>query len=202
MKLKYVGARPIISKSGVCFDETKPDNYIFLTPIIDILDALESINNRDKEVVDIVDMKIHHFHKNELIDSIGKYCKNLDELFEKREERANKRIDIFIEDSKKYRNLTIDEESALLGNIKIMRNYYLHYVLNETLYHNLLHKLADKMHELNIKTLLFPIGVNHALVLSHLVPILEEYRPSYNSTITMEEDNGEMVGRLELKIVG
>jgi len=200
MELKYVGARPIVTKSGVCFDETKPDNYIFLTPIIDILDALEDVEV-GKDIVDIKNMEINHFTKNELITSIKKYCLNWEDLFKKREDKANQRIDMFIADNKKYRNLSKDEEIALFGNIKIMRNYYLHYVLNEMVYKTLLHTLADKFHKLKFNTLLFPVGVNHGLVLSHLIPLLEEYKPPYDATLTIEEDYGIIIGKLEIKKV-
>jgi len=84
MKLKYVGARPIVSKSGVCFDETKPDKYTFLTPLIDILDALE-LEEKGQDIIDIKDMKIHKFYKDELIKSIQKYCLNLEDFFDKKD---------------------------------------------------------------------------------------------------------------------
>jgi len=197
MELKYVGARPIISKSGICFDETKPDNYIFLTPIIDILDALDLVEV-GQDTVNIRDMKIHHFKKDELLTSIKKYCLNWEDLFNKREDKANQRIDMFIEDSKKYRNLSKDEETALFGNIKIMRNYYLHYVLNEMVYHTLLNELANRVHTLKFNTLLFPVGINHGLVLSHLIPLLEEYKPPYDATLSIEEEDGEIVGKLDM----
>ena len=197
MELKYVGARPIISKSGICFDETKPDNYIFLTPIIDILDALDLVEV-GQDTVNIRDMKIHHFKKDELVTSIKKYCLNWEDLFNKREDKANQRIDIFIENSKKYRNLSKDEETALFGNIKIMRNYYLHYVLNEMVYKTLLNELANRVHTLKFNTLLFPVGINHGLVLSHLIPLLEEYKPPYDATLSIEEEHGEIIGKLDM----
>jgi hypothetical protein len=200
MELKYVGARPIVTKNGVCFDETKPDNYIFLTPIIDILDALES-EEVGKDVIDIKNMEIHHFRKDELMTSVQKYCLNLEDLFKKREDKANQRIDMFIEDSKKYRNLNKDEEIALFGNIKIMRNYYLHYVLNEMVYHTLLHTLANRVHQLKFNTLIFPVGVNHGLVVSHLIELLEEYKSSSDATMKIEEDDGNIIGKLEIKRV-
>lgn len=199
MKLEYVGARPIISKSGVCFDETKPDKYTFLTPLIDILDALE-LEEKGKNIIDIRDMVIHEFHKNELMSSVEKYCPNLKDFFDKKEEKANKRIDKFIEDNKKYRDLNHNEEIALFGNIKIMRNYYIHYTLNETVYNHLLHILADKIYKLQFNTLIFPIGINHGLVLSHLVQILEEHKPSYNAKIQVEEEDQRLMGKMNINI--
>ena len=195
MELKYVGARPIVTKNGVSFDETKPDKYTFLTPLIDILDALE-LEEAGQDVIDIKDMHIHKFHKDELMESIKQYCLNLEDFFDKREEKANKRIDIFIENSKKYRDLTPDEETALFGNIKIMRDYYIHYILNETVYNHLLHILADKIYKLKFNTLIFPVGINHGLVLSHLIEVLEEHRPSYDATIHIEEEYNRIIGKM------
>ncbi|SFV64967.1 hypothetical protein MNB_SV-9-1719 [hydrothermal vent metagenome] len=200
MKLKYVGARPIVSKYGVSFDETKPDKYTFLTPTIDILDALE-LEEEGQDIIDIRNMKINHLKSDDLMDAVKRYCFNLDELFEKREEKANKRIDIFIENNKQYANLTPDEETALFGNIKIMRNYYIHNILNEMVYNQLLHILADKIYDLKFNTLIFPIGINHGLVLSHLSEILETHKPSYDAKLTIEEEDGEIMGKMSIKII-
>jgi len=199
MELKYVGARPIVTKNGVSFDETRPDKYTFLAPLIDILDALE-LEEKGQEIIDITSMHIHKFYKKELMDSIKRYCLNLEDLFDKKEEKANKRIDIFIEDSKKYRDLDPDEETALFGNIRIMRDYYIHYILNETVYTHLLHILADKIHGLHFKTLIFPIGINHGLVLSHLIEILEEHKPSYDATIQIEKEDNRIIGKMNINI--
>ena len=46
--------------------------------------------------------------------------------------------------------------------------------------------------------LIFPIGINLGLVLSHLVPLLEEHKPPYDTTLSIEDRDGINVGKLNM----
>jgi hypothetical protein len=79
-----------------------------------------------------------------------------------------------------------------------MRDYYLQYITNEAAYQCALNALADKIHDSHIDEITFPLGRNHGLVLSHLVDVLRDYRPPYDTTLSVEEKNGEAVGKLDM----
>jgi len=197
MELKYVGSRPVVSQYGVSFDESKPDNYTFISPVLDFLDALNNIENA-QGVLDLTQMNIHEYKPKELSQNVHECCSSLDEIFDKREEETNQRIDEFIKDIEENQTLTKDEREALLGNIDFMREYYIHYITNEGIYRSLLHTLADRLHQLHCDDILFPIGQKHGLVISHLIPILRDYRPPYDATLTLQEQDNQRIGMISM----
>jgi hypothetical protein len=197
MKLKFVGSRPIVTKGGVSFDETNPDKYTLLSPILDLLEGLES-QERHQDSIDLSSMPIHIYRESKLVDAIKQQCNELDRIEKEREELANKRIDKFINNIKESGIYNRDDEEAFLANIDFMRDYYLHYVTNESVYYALLHILVDKICLLNFKTLTFPIGVNHGLVLSHAIPLFNEHRSYCEATISVEQVDGEAIGKLNI----
>jgi hypothetical protein len=91
-----------------------------------------------------------------------------------------------------------DERRAWLGNIEIMRDYYLQYITNESAYQCALDALADKIHQSHIEEVTFPLGRNHGLVLSHLVDVLRDHRPPYDATLSFETKEGETFGKLDM----
>ncbi len=197
MELKYVGAKPKVSQRGVSFDQTKPDKYTFLQAAMELLDALSFETSTDKSVY-LYHPEAKEYNSRELLEGLKKHCDNLDEVFDTREEKTNELIDTYIENIKKNERLIPDERTAWLGNVAIMRDYYLQYITNESAYTCALNALADKIHKSHIEEVTFPLGRNYGLVFSHLVDVLRDHRPPYDATIEMVEKEGETVGRLNM----
>lgn len=197
MELKYVGARPIVSQHGVSFDQTKPDSYTFLQAAIELLEALSFEEREDKKIY-LYNLSAKEYNGRQLVDLLKKYCADADEIFASREEETTEFIEKYTLDVKKNNRLTADERRAWLGNIKIMRDYYLQYTINENAYRCALNALADKIHTAHIEEVTFPIGRNHGLVVSHLIPVLSEHRPPYDATMNIEERDGNPVGVLDM----
>jgi len=107
-------------------------------------------------------------------------------------------IEKYISRVKENDTITADERRAWLGNIEIMRDYYLQYITNESAYQCALDALADKIHQSHIEEVTFPLGRNHGLVLSHLVDVLRDHRPPYDATLSIETKDGETFGKLDM----
>ncbi len=198
MHLQYVGSKPIVSAKGISFDKTKPDHYTFLTAAIEFLDALESQKDGEKDI-DLRGLEIKEYNSSELFDMLEKYCTNLEDIFDAREEKTDAFIEKYISDIKENERLTNIEKEAWIGNVQIMRNYYMQYITNESAYECALHLLADKLHQHHIETIHFPIGRNHGLLLNNLDGILRDHKPPYDVTLTIEEDNdGKVIGILNM----
>jgi hypothetical protein len=197
MQLKYVGAKPSVSAKGVSFDQTKPDRYTFLHAAIELLEALERTEVKER-IADLRDMEVKIYKSNELMDFVKKYCKNMDLIFGSREEKTKALVDKYTLRVKNNATITEDERRAWLGNIDIMRDYYLQYITNESAYACILNVLADKIHELHINEIIFTLGNNYALVFSHLLPVLTDHRPPYDAEIIMERVDGTTVGKLDM----
>ncbi len=197
MQLKYVGAKPSVSAKGVSFDQSKPDRYTFLNAAVELLEALDSAEIVERKV-DLRGMEPKIYRPDELLDLLKKYCKNVNEIFENREEKTNELIDKYRLRVKNNVNITEDERRAWLGNIDIMRDYYLQYVTNENAYECALNGLADKIHELHINEIIFSLGNNYGLVFSHIIPVLTDHKPPYDAEFIWEQRDNETVGKIDM----
>jgi len=197
MELKYVGAKPSVSQHGVNFDQTKPDKYTFLNAAVELLEALSFENRGDKKIY-LYNVEGKTYSSSELVDMLKKHCQNLDNVFATREEKTNELINRYEAKIKENEHLVEDERRAWLGNIKIMRDYYLQYITNESAYNCALEALADKIDKAHIEDVTFPVGRNYGLVLSHLIPVLSDHKPPYDATMTFEDKDGEAFGKLDM----
>jgi len=197
MELKYVGAKPTVSQHGVNFDQTTPDKYTFLSAAVELLEALNFETTADKSLY------LYHPDNSEhssarILEILKKHCRNIDEIFATREEKTDALIEKYTEKVKHNANLTADEKTAWLGNIKVMRDYYKQYVTNESAYDCALHALADKIHNSHIEEITFPLGKNYGLVFSHLLNILRDHKPLYDAMISMIEKDGQTMGKIDM----
>ncbi len=197
MELKYVGAKPAVSARGVTFDQTKPDRYTFLNAAVELLEALSFEPTEDKKVY-LYDTSEKERSGKELVELLKKHCANPQEAFDSLQEKTNALIEKYTNQVKENERLSTDERRAWLGNIEIMRDYYLQYVTNESAYQCALNALADKIHKSHIEEVAFPIGRNHGLVMSHLVDVLRDHKPPYDASMSMIVKDGETVGRLDM----
>ena len=197
LKLKYVGAKPKVSGKGVTFDQTKPDRYTFLNAAVELLEALSFEAKEDKKVY-LYDVQKKEYNSRKLTDLLKKHCGDLDAVFESREEKTKELIKKYTNKVKKNDRISKEERRAWLGNIKIMNDYYLQYVTNESAYECALNALAELIHKSHIETVTFPIGRNHGLVLSHLVDVLRDHKPPYDVTLSVEDKDGVAVGKLDM----
>ena len=197
IKLKYVGAKPKVSGKGVTFDQTKPDRYTFLNAAVELLEALSFEAKKDKKIY-LYDVQKKEYNNRKLTELLKKYCGDLDAVFNSREEKTKEMIKKYTDKVKKNDKIGKDERRAWLGNIKVMNDYYFQYVTNESAYECALNALAKKIHKSHIETITFPIGRNHGLVLSHLVDVLRDYKPPYDATLKVKDNDGVAVGELDM----
>ena len=197
MELKYVGAKPIVSQHGVTFDQNRPDKYTFINSAIELLEALNRDIN-DDEVIEPKSFKYEELNGKQLLEKLELYCKDIDEVFATREALTEELIDRYKSSVENNSNLTNDEKMAWLGNIRLMKDYYLQYITNENAYNAILNALADAITSKHIKEILFPIGRNYALVLGHLADTLIDHKPPVDAKMTFEDKDGEAIGKLSL----
>jgi len=188
-RLKYVGAKPKVSQHGVSFDQSKPDSYTFLSAAIELLETLD-FNPKEGKKIYLHEIHEREYDASKLIDFLEKYCENVNMIFDEGQEHTNILVNEYRAKVEANPNLSADEKRAWLGNIDIMRNYYLQYTTNERAYQCILKVLADKIHQNHIEYIKVPLGRNYGLVLSHLIQVLQDHKPPYDATMTIEEDHG------------
>lgn len=197
MELKYVGAKPSVSAKGITFDQTKPDRYTFLNAAVELLEALSFDTSGDKKLY-LYNVSGKELNGSELVDMLSKHCANPQEAFDSVQEKTTALIERYTKQVEENDRLLVDERRAWLGNIEVMRDYYLQYITNESAYQCALNALVDKIHESHIEEVTFTIGRNYGLVLSHLVEVLRYYKPPYDALLSFEKKDGETVGKLDM----
>jgi hypothetical protein len=197
MELKYVGAKPSVSARGVSFDQSKPDRYTFLNAAVELLEALSFKATEDKKLY-LYNISGKEHSGRELVELLQKHCTDPEKAFEGIQEKTNALIEKYTRKVKENDRLSPDERRAWLGNIEIMRDYYLQYVTNESAYRCALNALADKIHNAHIEEITVPLGRNHGLVLSHLIDVLRDHKPPYDATFSVEEKDGILTGKLDM----
>ena len=197
MKLQYVGAKPIVSKNGVSFDQTKPDKYTFLPVALELLEALDTAEVDENGSVDLKNLNAKEYRSSEMLELLKKYCDDMLPLAEESDRETEEWINEMEGKVERSTALSPNGRTAFLGNIKIMRDYYRQYMVNEFAYNCLLKKMADKMVERHIHEITFKLYQNFGLVFSHLIPVLTDHRPPVDAQITIEENNEGAFGRLK-----
>ena len=197
MELKYVGAMPVVSAKGIGFDQTKADKYTFLNAAVELLEALSF--GPTEMTQHLYNTEGKEYSSSELVQLLKKYCTNLDDVFATREEKANAMIEDLVARVNENKNLSDDERRAWLNNIKLMSDYYLQYVTNESAYKCALDSLAQAIHDARIHEVIFPMFRNYGAVLYDLITVLENRKSPIDAEINIEEDMNEFYGILSIK---
>ncbi len=192
MELKYVGDMPKVSKSGVSFDHSKVDKYTYLTAAVELLEALSY--GATETTKHLYNPKRKELSSGELLDLLKKFCKNLDEVFETREEKANELISHLEQRVEENESLSADGRTAWLNNIKMMSDYYLQYVTNASAYECALDALADEIHDGRIKEVSIPMFRNYGMVLNDLKTTLVNRRSPIDSDMEVKETDKGLLG--------
>jgi hypothetical protein len=192
--IKHVGPKPMVSAHGVSFDDTKADRYTFLSPAIKLIEVLSS-DVSDDGSYDMKGLKSVQYSDGQLLEKIKENCKDLDAILESARKKTETLIGSLEDTVEKSSSISSDGKRAWLGNIRIMKDYYLQYIINETAYRCLLNILADIFVKNHVKSIVFPLYHNYGLALSHLIHILRDHKPPVDASLDVIEHNGEKYGR-------
>jgi len=195
MELKYVGDMPIVSQNGVSFDHLQTDKYIYLHAVLELLEALSYGETETTQHL----YKVEHKELNptELLIRLKKYVKNLDEVYEQQEHKAKELVDDLIQRVQSNDSLTEDEKKAWLNNIAIMRDYYLQYVTNKSVYEAALEALANEVDEAKVQKVSIPMFRNYGIVLRDLQKVLENRKSPIDSSVVVSATPEGIVGVME-----
>ena len=194
MQLKHVGDMPVVSKSGVTFDRMNPDKYSYLQAACELLEALSY--GATETTKHLYNAKDKTANSDELLEQLKKYVKNIDELIVKRDKKATMLVEDLIQRVESNDSLTLDEKTAWLGNIDMMKEYFYQFVTNQTAYEAALDALSDEVHDGKIQEISVPMFKNYAMVLNDLVSVLEARKAPIDSEMKIEPKGNELIGTL------
>jgi len=196
MQLKYVGDLPIVSKGGVGFDHTQPDKYTYLQAAAELLEALSYGETETTQHLYNVESKI--LSERDLYDLLHKHIEDMEALISFRDKKAEEYVNDLIQRVESNDALTEDEKSAWLGNIALMKSYFIQYVTNQTSYEAALDALGDAVHKGKIKEITVPMFKNYAMVLNDLSGVLESRKAPIDSELVIKEEKEKLIAVLSI----
>ena len=195
MELKYVGDMPRVSQHGVGFDSTKPDKYIYLHAALELLEALSY--GATETTQHLYKSQHKDLKPQDLLEDLKKYVTDLDEVYGQRVQKAKSLVEELQKRVHENESLSDDERRAWLNNIDIMKDYYLQYVTNESVYDAALHALANEVATAKVKEVTIPMFRNYGIVLHDLQKVLEQRKSPIDSDLDIYLDNEKLMGTMK-----
>lgn len=194
MKLKFVGAKPVISEHGISYKDGKHDKYVYIQSSMELLNALnhkyekgkiykhdiENPNFTDDEIENIIS-KENPSIKDEIQNDVNSYEKHL--LEEMENVGASHPL------------LNDLEITALKNNYKIMVDYRIQRAINKIYYLNILEVISKVVRRNKIKDITTPFNEKYWHILHTLQGKLAEGKNPIKSNLIEKENQ-----TLELKI--
>lgn len=196
MKLKYVGDLPKVTSKGVGFDRSHPDKYTFLTPAVELLEALSY--GPTETTKHLYNLNGQSYSDEDLLVLLKKYCSDLDAVLALRNTKSDALKEDLLRRIDENSVITDDERTAWRNNIGYMEAYYRQYVTNETAYTCALDALAQAVKTAQIKEITFPMFKNYGSVLHDLITVLAKLKPPIDAELSIEAKDNQFEGKLTI----
>jgi len=196
MQIKYVGPKPIISKTGISFDSMSDDRYTYLNIVVQLLNALDHDYFDNKVYSYATDSK--RLNDDEVLQGLQRHCGDLSEDIQKAQDKESQEISKDITRAKENQNISEEEREAFIKNIEMMRSYRLQYVQNEALYNAGVNELANLVKKDHIDYVIVPMFQRFAAVLHSVQQKLLEQKLPVRTKMSIFEENGQLLAKMDV----
>ena len=194
--IKYVGPKPMISKSGIDFDQSKEDKFIYLNIALQLLKAIDHEYYEDKKY--IYNINSPHISEDTLEKEIKKYCHNYEELIAK----ENHILEDEFQDELRhiFENKTLEsiEKEVCENNWNMMHDYILQRSINKKVYYCIIQQLAEVVKKDNINYIITPMNQSFIHVLHSVQGALTEQKFPIDTKLEIYEENREFLAKLSI----
>jgi hypothetical protein len=197
MELKYVGPKPIISHTGIEFDNNKEDKFIYLNIVVQLIKALSHNYFENKTYTYHTDNS--RLSNDELIRELKKLCPNFDSLIEKKNHDIEDDIEHNLQRAKESQTLKDEDKETLSNNISIMHDYLVQRSINKAVYYCAINVLAKLVKDDKISYIITPMFQTFSHVLHSVQGVLREDKVSINTNLNVFQKNGELFVKLQVQ---
>ena len=196
MELKYVGPKPIISHTGIEFDNNKEDKFAYLNIVVQLLKALNHNYFEDKTYLYQADTS--RLNNDELVRELKRYCPDLDSLMEKKNDAIEE--EIFHNLQRAHENSVLDDTSKeiLENNIKIMHDYLVQRSVNKSVYYCAVDALAELLKKDHIDYIVVPMFQTFAHVLHSVQGSLLKQKFPTDTKLDIYQQEGKLLAKLQV----
>jgi len=197
MQIKYVGPKPLISKTGISFDSQYDDRYTYLNITVQLLRALDHEYFEDKTYQYAVDSG--RLTDSDILDGLQEYCGDLDKVVENGLQTEQAQIDDELKRAKENSTYSELGREALIKNIQMMESYRLQFATNSTLYNCAVERLAMHVKQDHIDYVVVPMFQRFAAVLHSVQEELARQKFPIDTRMDIYEKDGKLMAKMEVK---
>lgn len=194
MKLIYVGPKPIISHTGIQFDNNKDDKYKYLNIAIQLIKAIDHpyIENR----VYHYDIDSKRLSDGELENEIKRICPNIESLLEKQNHNIEDEIEHNLQRAHENRILSETDKETLQNNIKIMHDYMIQRSINKSVYYCAINTLAEILKRDHIDYIVAPMFQKFNHVFHSIQGALKVLKYPIDTDLQIYKQDGKLYTKL------
>lgn len=197
MQIKYVGPKPLISKTGISFDSQYDDRYTYLNITVQLLKALDHKHFDNRTYQYAVDSG--RLQDSDIVEGLQKYCGNLENAVHEALQSEKVTIDEELKHAKANKSISETEREALIKNIHMMESYRLQYATNSTLYSCAVQRLASHVKQDHIDYVVVPMFQRFAAVLHSIQDELSKQKFPIDTKMDIYEEGGKLMAKMEVK---
>jgi len=196
MELKYVGPKPIISHSGIEFDNNKEDKYVYLNIVVQLLKSLRHDYFKDSTYT--YNAETGRLTPDELLSELKIYCPNINALMEKNNYNIEEEIEHNIKRAHENNILSQEDKNVLENNINIMHDYLVQRAINKSVYYCAVDELASLVSKDHIDYVIVPMYQTFAHVLHSVQGSLNKQNIPIDSKIDIYQEDGKLLVKLQV----
>lgn len=196
MQLKYVGPKPIISHTGIEFDNNKEDKYAYLNIVIQLLEALKAEHFENKTYTYHTDTS--RISDNDLLTELQKHCPNIEELTTISNHNIEEEIEHNIQRAQESKTLTEEDKETLQNNITIMHDYLIQRSINKSIYYCAINTLANELVHEKISYVIAPMFQKFAHVLHSVQGVLLTRKLPIDTKLEIYQEDGKLLVKLQV----
>ena len=196
MELKYIGPKPIISHTGIEFDNNKEDKYAYLNIVLQLLKALDHKYFENKTYVYESDTKRYTEH--ELSRELAKYCPDIEAMTNKENHDVEDEIRHNIQRANNSETLDEESKKVLTNNINIMHDYLVQRSINKSVYYCAINALAQILKKDHIDHIIVPMFQKYAHILHSIQGALKAQKFPIDTKLEIYQKDAKLLAKLQV----
>ena len=197
MTIKFVGPKPIISQSGINFDNNEDDKFIYLNISVQLLKAFDHDDIINKTY--FYNTQNKRLSNDEIYEAIMHYCPDVHEVIAVHSKDAEAEVDNDLQRAENNMLLSEDERKLLVKNITMMRDYVIQRAVNKAVYYRVINTLAEKLKEDKIDYVIAPMFQNFSYIFHSIQGTFQKQKTPVDSAIEIYEEAGKLLVKLKIK---
>jgi hypothetical protein len=196
MKLEYVGPKPIISHTGIEFDNNKEDKFIYLNIVVQLIKALDHKYFENRTYTYTADTQ--RLTCDELIRELKHICPDLNSMMEKSNHSIEDEIAHNIKRANESLTLTLEDKEVLTKNINMMHNYLVQRSINKSVYYCAVNALTEMVKKDHIDYIIAPMYQKFAHVFHSVQGVLRKEKFPIDSKIEIYQKDSQLFVKLDV----